>query len=300
MFLRRQLPWSRRFMTTATGSMLLVSYVLLTLVPSAMAAEFGQPKSCQDNVAVDYLRPLRELPPVHPPPEGKLGFAPSVELYSPWDGLARVGGESFGYAFSVEGPLKEWEPDWRVRAEIVRVNSKSQEDRVLDEKHRVLEEVKGFGTVDFSLPLRFGNGIFRYRLEIERLSGRRLATFEQYVRVVPRRFAARLWLNSTQYWPGDPLYFQVRNLGSLPVTFAEGAQQIEVFNGSTWEPASFQLSRGGRRVYRRATLFAGQASNCSVFTLPPDAPPGKYRLTKRVATFDAEWPHHLRATFEIN
>lgn len=268
------------------------------------SAKAEEPPGCQKQVAVDYLRPLSRLPVVHRPPEGRLGVAPRVELNPVANDLVQVSGGYFGYGFSVQDPSREWAPHWRVKAEITRVNTKGEDGPVLDEKRRVLERVRDSDELGFALPLRFGNGVFRYTIEIERLNGHHLATFEQYVRVVPRHFAAEGWLDAMQYQPGDSLYLQVRNFGSLRLTFAEGGQ-FEVFNGSAWVRAGFQFP--GRRfkgrtrnIRRRVVLYAGQASGCSLVPLPSDAPPGKYRVNVAVSTAYAERPRHLYAPFEID
>lgn len=291
-------------MVGIAGVTCLLSLALLGSSGTAVAAE--RPANCRDHVAVDYLRPLRRLPDVHQPPNGQLEFAPRVELHPVATSPIQVSGGYFGYAFSVHDSSREWKPNWRVRARIARVDRKGEEGRILDEKRRVLGRVRGIDQLRFALPLRFGNGIFRYTLEIERLSGHRLATFEQYVRVVPRHFAAGLWLDATQYQPGSSLYLQVRNFGSLRLRYLEGGS-MEMWDGEDWVRANFGLPERRRSrklvvrtVKKRVVLFAGQASRCAVVTLPLNAPPGKYRMNVSVSTRYAESPRQLYESFEVS
>jgi len=258
----------------------------------------NEPDACRKRIVSDYLRPLNGLPAAHPPPaNGRLRGAPRrVHLYPVMDGLIQVGGNSFGYAFSVEGLLREWRPGWIVRSQLARVAMNGREGQVLEAQQRTLGRIRSVKMLNFSLPLRFGTGIYRYRLEIESGDSKRIAVYDQYVRVVPRHFNAGVWLNAEHYRPGAELFSQVRNFGTLQVTFGEDIQ-VEVFNGSTWVQADFQSP--SRRNKRLAVLLAGQASSCSALTIPLAAPPGRYRIHKSILTQYARAARQRYVGFEI-
>lgn len=252
---------------------------------------------CGNRVTVDYLLPLSKLPPASPPPQnGQLGFASKqVSLYPVMDGLVQNPDDLFGYAFSFDGDPSDWNPGWKVEATLSRVDHEGTSGPVLLQRRRALADGRDLGALDFGVPLGFGKGLFLYQLKIKNRKGTLLRAFDQYARVLPRRVAMNLWVESEHYRPEDSVRVQVRNPGTVPIRFAPGGS-VDVQTAGGWSPTGIYF---GSRKRVAVVIPPGQSSRCYAFKLPGTIEAGNYRVRMRAGTNFWKKSRSLLAYFDV-
>jgi hypothetical protein len=126
---------------------------------------------------------------------------------------------------------------------------------------------------------------------IRSLSGRKLAEFGNYYRVIRPTVHTRLTLDATTYRPGDTLFGRVENPGATVVLFGQ-EYKIEKPEGESWVPiieAQFVIP-----LY---WVAAGVTSgHCIPFTIPTSMPAGRYRLSQEAVISWSRLHGQLRPT----
>jgi hypothetical protein len=116
-----------------------------------------------------------------------------------------------------------------------------------------------------------------YRLEItfSDLSGKRLARYGEYLRVLEPKLDARLTLNGTTFKPGERVTARLNNYGTTTLSFGLD-RSIDFFDGASW--VSAPNSAQGPVLAIGLGLGPGGSAECWGFTIPPEEPPGEYRF----------------------
>ncbi|HEY6550582.1 MAG TPA: immunoglobulin-like domain-containing protein [Solirubrobacterales bacterium] len=254
-------------------------------IPTAAVASAG---FCAEGTAHDYAKPLKQLAGMRPGPAREhLPFAPARIFFNhSWGGPLFVGGGEVGYSLSylpyfpghhLSPPL-----NWTVEGRYVRVDKRGKTTRVRGHIVRRInrlraEEDKPSGRVAFLF--KAGKPAL-YRLEITFTdpSGKRLARYGEYLRVLKPKLDARLALNGTTFKPGEHVTARLDNYGTTTLSFGLD-RSIEYFDGTSWITAP--NSAQGAVLAIGLGLGPGASAECWGFTIPPNEPPGQYRFVVR-------------------
>jgi hypothetical protein len=243
---------------------------------------------CEYGVVRDYAKPLKRLPHFQRNPATEhLPFGPARVFLNHRGGPLFVGGGEVGYSlsFSPRFPGHHLSPplNWIVEARYVRVDKRGRPTQV---RGRIVRRVKRLRSDEDKPSGRLGF-LFKvgrpalYRLEItfSDLSGKRLARYGEYLRVLEPELDARLSLNGTAFQSGERVLATVDNYGTTSLSFGL-FRTIEYFNGASWEPAA-NSSQG---VVPLPLLWAGPGASalCWGFTIPPGETQGLYRFVVHV------------------
>jgi hypothetical protein len=275
----------------------LIGMALSSYMP-AEASEASRGVFCGRNLAVDYASPFRRMPPVHPPPEsGALPFAPKEALlYQVAPSQIRNSGGTFGYAFTGGRSARVTNLGWLITTQLARVNRRGEALRVVQSKQRKVDVIRDLRNLNFGLSLTDGAGLYRYEIEFQRLNGHRLASYSQYVRVLPRHVRPVLRASAAKYRPGELAKLQVVNFGTTPISYGEGTQ-IYVLDDGVWIPSTAFPSK---KVLRRAVVLqAGEAGSCEDLAIPSGTPPGSYRVEKQVPPSVSGATRRVVAEFQV-
>jgi hypothetical protein len=239
---------------------------------------------CEYGVVRDYAKPLRRLPHLRQNPLTEhLSFGPARVFLNHRGGPLFVGGGEVGYSlsFSPYFPGHHLSPplNWIVESRYVRVDERGRPTQV---RGRVVRRVKRLhssedkpsGTLDFLF--KVGRpALYRLEITFSAFSGKRLARFGEYMRVVKPELDASLSLSGTAFQPGEHVLATVDNYGTTSLSFGLD-RTIEYFNGASWEPAP-NSSQGAVPL---PLLWAGPGASaqCWGFTIPAAEPQGLYRF----------------------
>ncbi|MGE5281858.1 MAG: hypothetical protein ACM3N0_05980 [Chloroflexota bacterium] len=249
---------------------------------------------CEYGVVHNYTKPLKRLPHLRPsPPAEHLPFGPARVFLNHSGGPLFVGGGEVGYSLSfspyfsghhLSPPL-----NWIVEARYVRVDRRGRPTKVRGHIVRRVKrlhssEDKPSGTLDFLF--KVGRpALYRLEITFSKLSGKRLARFGEFLRVLKPKLDTGLSLNGTAFQPGEHVLATVNNYGTTSLSFGL-SRTIEYFDGASWEPAP-NSSQGPIPL---PLLWAGpgDSAQCWSFTIPPEEPQGLYRFVIHV---DSSRPH---------
>jgi Big-like domain-containing protein len=266
----------------------LLSLLVLSIVAPSHAAALGpEPAFCSSKTLHDYLAPLERTPKLRELPYRRRAepFFRGVRIGASGPTLA-VSGGSAGYQL-------QWDanPRWDITVTFARV---SQRGKVLQSLGRRRLRLGGLAPASITephIPLPRQPAIYRSTLVIRSHSGRKLAEFGNYYRVIRPTVHARLALTAPAYRPGDTLFARVENPGAAFVLFGQ-EYAIEKAEGESWVPvleAQFVIG-----LYYVAP---GLTSNhCIPFPLPTTMAPGRYRLSQEAVISWPNQPRQLRPT----
>lgn len=255
------------------------SLVALGSMPAPAAAGF-----CDEGVARDYARPLERMPALRGVPAShRLPFGPDgvglfrgnqSQVMVPLLAPGRVGFAVAPQPVRAGAVLPDL--DWLATVKLARVDSGGRVVRLLDWGRRRIRGGRGSGgaAVDFAGARGF------YRLEIVFRNGRgaKLGRFGEYFRVLPASTEARLVLNAASYRPGETISACLENLGTTPLSY-HLVRAIESFDGSAWTRSPIDPPAPSALV--GFTQGPGAAEPLGDFTIPADAPAGRYRWVWR-------------------
>lgn len=280
------------------GRSFLLALVLALIAFGGLSRQANAGGFCSSSEIREYSPPLKGMQPVPQPPYGsqKLPFGPSGLEILPVDSshIAIEGGE---IGFSMEGSLKEPQAlQWDVSSRLSVVDRQGRIQRIVDRRYQRIGRLK----VPSEARLAFHVGklprFYRVDVTFKDVSGRRLAHYADYFRVMPRRVDVRLGLNAASYRPGQVLLMRLENLGTIGISFGYEFA-LDVWDGSSWT-TSPATPLGWEQV--GFGIGAGTVQQCQQFRLPTDMAAGKYRLTKFFATSLAGRASHIaRAIFEV-
>jgi hypothetical protein len=256
-----------------------LSTAVLATANGAAAAE-GEPAFCERQTLHDYLTPLQRMPKLRERPYRGMAepFFRGVRIGASGPSLA-VGAGSAGYQF-------QWDrnPKWDITVNLAQVNAKGvvvlriAERRVRTAALRPAEVVEPH----FGLPIR--PGFYRTTLMIRTSSGRRVAKFGNYYRVVKPNVDASFVTDAATYRPGETVFAHLDNRGAAFALFGEGFK-VEGLQGETWGPVP---EAPGPYTTGLQFVAPGTTSNhCLPFPIPATLPPGRYRLAQETVI---TWP----------
>jgi hypothetical protein len=261
--------------------------LILLALPSAAAALGSEPAFCESTTLHDYLAPLKRMPKLRELPyraRGEGRFR-GVRVGASGPSLA-VSGGSAGYQL-------QWDanPKWDVTVTLARVNWLGKVVQQLGQRHLRLGALAPalIEEPHFALPGR--PAFYRTTLVIRSHSGRKLAEFGNYYRVIRPTVHTRLALIAPTYRPGTILFARVENPGAAFVLFGQ-EYAIEKPEGESWVPileAQFVIP-----LYYVAPGVT--SSHCIPFSIPTTMPTGRYRLSQEAVISWPAQPHQLRPT----
>jgi hypothetical protein len=260
---------------------LLLSLLALILLaaPSAASASEAEPPFCQSKTLHDYLAPLQRMPKLRELPYRRRAEPPfrGVRIGASGPSLSVSGGSSAGYQL-------QWDtnPKWDITVTLARVSWRGKVVQQLGQRHLRLGTLAPalIEEPHFSLPRK--PGAYRSTLLIRSHSGKKLAEFGNYYRVIRPSVNTRLVPKAATYRPGSTLFARVEDPGAAFVLFGEEFF-IEKREGEEWVPlpeAPFPMGL--------FEVAPGTTSNhCTVFPIPSSMTAGHYRLSQEVVI---SWP----------
>jgi hypothetical protein len=298
------LPRGRRHLALGRGA-LAISFLCLALpsatlaFPSAtagIASAAPLPEFCRSDLVRDEERPLDRMPPEKPPPEGELPFGPhNLSMYALNFGAKVVlDGGHLGYRFAAKGGnARVLRLNWDVGAALREVNGNGRVLSTVGTTRRRLGEVEGLDLLQFSFPA--SPGLYRVDISFANLSSRKLASYREHFRVVPRRVKLRLAVSESAFQPGETAFARVLNLGTVAVGLQPGLP-IDRSEGDQWVRVLRPPVPAREIEDFRWTLAGGEASPCVAFPIPADAAPGPYRFTASGIVFGKKVDRRAFAT----
>lgn len=264
----------------ASLTMLLTAF---TVTANPAAAAETEPAFCASKTLHDYLAPLQRMPKLRELPYRRRAepLFHGVNIGASGPSLA-VSGGSAGYQL-------QWDtnPKWDITVTLARVNGSGKVVQRLGRRHLRLGDLGQALITEphFALP-EDKPAVYRTTLLIRSHSGRKLAEFGNYYRVIRHTVHARLATDATTYRPGSTLFARVEDPGAAFILFGEEFF-IEKREGEEWVPlpeAPFPMGL--------FEVAPGTTSNhCTVFPIPASMPAGRYRLSQEVVI---SWPTQLR------
>ena len=278
---RKRLRWRGAF------AALLALAAIEVAVPGTGGASDTEPAFCQQEVLHDYLAPLKRMPKLRELPyraRGEIRFR-GAYIGASGPSLAISGG-SAGYQL-------QWDanPRWTISVTFARVNSRGKVIRWMGERRFRLGPLAPATIVEPHIALPPAPAIYRTTLVIRSHSGRKLAEFGNYYRVIRPRVDAHLVPDAPVHRPGETLFARLENPGPAIVLF--GVEFfVERLEGAGWVPAP---GAPGPFPAGRQFVAAGVTSrNCTAFPIPASMPPGRYRLSQEAVISWASKKGQLR------
>ena len=269
-------PSGRRRVCIALFTLVVLA---LAVAPGSAAAAEREPAFCASRTLHGYLAPLQQLPKLRELPYRRRAepLFRGVNIGASGPSLSVSGGSSAGYQL-------QWDtnPKWDITVTLARVNGRGKVVQRLGRRHQRLGALGPALITEphFALPRKLG--IYRPTLLIRTASGKRLAEFGNYYRVIKPSVHIRLVPNAKTYRPGSTLFARVEDPGAAFVLFGE-AFFIEKQEGEEWAPlpeAPFPMGL--------FEVAPGMTSNhCTPFPIPATTPPGRYRLSQEIVI---SWP----------
>ncbi len=262
-----------------------------------VASAASEPEFCAGEVVRDDERPLRRMPAERPPPEGELPFGPrNLSMYRLNFGSKVVlEGSHLGYRFAAKGGEgRILRLGWIVRAVLLRVDRKGRVLGTAGTTARRLGEVEGLDSLQFSFPA--SSGLYRIDISFANLKGKRLASYREHFRVVPRRVGMRLALAAETLRPGEVAYARAIDTGTVPVAFQPGLG-VEREEGGAWVSVAAPAAALSNEERFRWTLAGGEASPCVAFAVPNQL--GSYRFTASALVYGTYKRRTITAPFEV-
>lgn len=247
--------------------------------PSAPAYEL--PPFCDGGYVHNYLSPIEKMPALHSPPtSGPLPFSPgSIHLQSLNSGQLQAGEGTIGYALSNLASGRAAQPHWKVTASLSKIDRQGRPRKILKTKQLRLSHL-GAGAIRY-LSFHVSREPTLYRVDVlfRSWSGKPLAAYGEYVRVVRSRLDVRLISSGKSFLPGQTVFARVANYGSESLEYGVDFS-IEVFDGAGWIEAPISPVN----VWPALAVLTGpgEAGPCSTFEIPANAAPGRYRFVKSV------------------
>lgn len=285
---------SRSIRATAT---LLAAAVLASLaVAGPAAAAEGEPAYCERHTLHDYLAPLAKMPKLRELPYRRIAepLFRGVRIGASGPSLSVGGNSSAGYQF-------QWDknPHWDITLNLAQVNADGSV-RVWMGERRVRTSTLGQALIvepHLVLPGRLG--FYRTTLVIRSESGRRIAKFGNYFRVVKPTTNMHFVPQAKTYRPGQTVYARLENRGLAFALYGEEFE-VEGLQGEAWGPVPAAPGPYGTGLQ---FVAPGTTGHCLNFPIPAGFPAGRYRLSQETII---SWPSlhgqhrpHLYAEFEV-
>lgn len=253
--------------------------------PGTAAATESEPPFCISHVLHDYLTPLKRMPELRELPFRRRAepLFHGVRIGAAGPPLAINGGRA-GYQL-------QWDanPKWDVTVTLARMSRRGEAVGRIRQRHLRLGELAPALITEPSFALSGNPAVYRTTLLIRSRSGRKLAEFGNYYRVVRPSVHGRLALSAPAYAPGGTVFARIENPGAAFILFGE-EYAIERLEGEAWVRAP---ESGGPFVMPLYNVAPGRTSgHCTVFPIPSAMPLGRYRLSQEVIF---SWPLQSRS-----
>jgi hypothetical protein len=272
MFLSRR----GRFRLRVLGALALVASLWL----SAARAEAD---FCDSQVIRDYTKVLERLPAIPPPPlDQHPSFAPAqVLLLHQGSGPLQVGGGERGFTL-IFTPYEESNSasrrlDWQVTSRLVELDRRGHRVGL---PRTIERHVKRLRTAEFDFKVSGKPAIYRLEIVFENESGKRLARYGGYFRVLRPSLDVDFFLNGTSFHRSEQVQAWLVNRGVASLSFGLG-KTIEYNDGTAWTkpPVAFP---GGPVPAIGLSVGPGVKTSCWKTTIPTDAALGVYRFATEV------------------
>jgi len=250
----------------------------LVCVPAAAAEA---PPFCRERFARDFEAPLREMPRLHPPPEGELPFGPrNFGIHridrSP---LALEGGH-FGYRFGGKHErARVLDLGWRALAIAYAVDQRGRVQRLVGKRHWHVGRIKDLEKLELAFPADHP-GFFRVDLRIATLDGRRHVAYRDYFRVLRRSNEVTIAVSAESVHPGEAIWGLLENAGAGQLS-TPGYLSLEREEGGAWVPVPIPPTPESVMGVRWG-VGPGEVGRCQRLDVPSDAIPGTYRFSTPV------------------
>lgn len=250
------------------------------LPSSAVALPWNSTPFCQGQPVAGFLKQLDRLPPVRDPEEfERLGPWAPRSVYLSGSETIQTGPASVGWGLRY-GILPR-RLDWLVTAEMTPVNLGGMPVGPTQTKQIKVGRPGRNAFGDLSFSVSDDPAIYRVDISFRNAGGKVLGRFGKYFRIMETQSNVRLKLSATSYQPGGKLSARVENLGTEHVSY-EVPYSIQLFDGQFWVRAP--QSPSGPWIMPLWISPPGRSGSCNSFWIPPDMPPGKYRVVKRLQT----------------
>lgn len=265
----------------------LLGLLLVSLPGNAGAVEpEPEPPFCERHVLHDYLAPLKRMPKLREPPFRATGrdiHFRGLEIASSGPTLAVSGGR-VGYQLN-------WErnPGFDLTITLAEVDWRGRFMRRIAQRQVHLDEFGAASITEPNIGLKGAPAVYRTTLVVRSPSGRKLAQFGNYYRVIRPTVHARFALSSDIYQPGTTMFARLENPGAAFVLFGED-YAIEKLEGESWVRSPESPGPFSMPLYFVAP--GTTSGHCTAFPIPPTMPAGRYRLAQE-AIFG--WPRQSRA-----
>ncbi len=262
------------------GVWALVLLALALVAPMAAQAKLDQ-EGCRYPVSVDYAAPLRQMAPIHRPPQTgqNVPFAPrgvTVRVPVP---TVQAGAGDVGLELTHGSKSSVW-LNWTVVSHLSRVKASGAVTKVLRTKiQRVIRLRAGqpeLSTFQFAVSGR--PAFYKVDSTFFDASGRHLGEYAEYFRVLKRRSGLRESVFPRMAHGGDVLVTRTENIGTTPIGLGND-YVVERFEEGKWtlDPVTPKGFAGISIV-----LFGGVTYECHSLSLPRDMAPGHYRYRKEI------------------
>lgn len=267
-----------------TGKVRPLQLVVLALLTSSvwLSATPARGDFCDESVVHDYARPLAGLPAIPAPPlDEHLAFAPArVFLNRHESGSLQVGTGERGFLLSFGPYSASRRVNWHVTSRLVKIDRRG---RPVDRPQTLARQVKRVPAetgVDLGFEISGKPAIYRLEIIFDDQSGKRLARFGEYFRVLRPSLDVDFFLNGTVFRRGERVQAWLVNRGVTYLSFGL-EKTVEYWDGYSWvsPPVPFP---GGIVPAIGLGIGPGVRTSCWGTTIPANATPGTYRFAKSV------------------
>jgi hypothetical protein len=186
---------------------------------------------------------------------------------------------------------------WRTTATAWAVGRDGQVRRKLGTREWKVGKIKELSKLDLSFPAE-RPGFVRVDVRIATLAGRELGSYRDYFRVLARSEDTAIAVDRASVHPGEAIVGQVENRGAGHISGRAPLLEVQRFSGTSWElvpqPPSPE-SIAGYGLF----LGPGEASRCHAYTVPADAPAGRYRLATTIRVANLGRKQVVSRSFEV-
>lgn len=277
----KRLPAS--FFNQVTGQLVAIAGVMLVIWSAitgslAEAAQF----SCRDRVLVDYAAPLAKMPGDRLA-RGALDFGPRDVELRPGRSVI-VEREPIAYTLKLDRAISEQghvlrpaHVGWGITLKLERVDRRGRPTGPPRERRWRVESLR---YPERHLGAQAGQGVYRISVTIRDLGGPTLASYRQFVRVLPLRRMLSVRINGdSQFSPGETVVARIENRGTTEALLPLGVGlTAEHFEGGLWKKIETEPSPEATFPVGEF-IPPGRAARCSFFTIPADSTPGLLRLS---------------------
>jgi len=207
----------------------------------------------------------------------------------------------FGYSLTRLGNGGPFRPGWKATTRVLRLRRSGAIVGVEYVRRSRVVVRGGAGRITFAAPLR-RRGLYRYELDLRTRTGKRLASYSEYVRAMPARFRVSLALVRGRFEPGETAMVRVINSGTVSIGYGgDGAVPgVERYESGQWVGTRDVLEQHRSKPTRPIVLLPpGAGGKCQVLKVNQDVDSGKYRIWLLSSRLDGPGKRIVRLPFEI-